>query len=205
MILQGEIWCWSLLGLKGHLKSEFALSFKLYCVYFTSFNPTNVGDFFWRWILKDCIDRSSGREKENRCLVFKSSTKREIRHFQVVVVQRRQRNVRTSVMHMQSCCFAYLNLFSSFPFSLPSPSSGVRAHFGQSIFSFLQQKRKKDILLILTMFAYFKVQKKREKKKKVRKIDHFFIFLILKLNSIIQKILLTAKSDIFLFLFSWYC
>ena len=125
LILQGEIWCWSLLGLKGHLKSEFALSFKLYCVYFTSFNPTKVGDFFWRWILKDCIDRSSGREKENRCLVFKSSTKREIRHFQVVVVQRRQRNVRTSVMHMQSCCFAYLNLFWSFPFSLPSPSFGA--------------------------------------------------------------------------------
>ena len=52
----------------------------------------------------------------------------------------------------------------------------VRAHFGQSIFSFFQQKREKDILLILTMFAYFKVQKKREKKKKVRKIDHFFHF-----------------------------
>ena len=81
----------------------------------------------------------------------------------------------------------------------------VRAQFGQSIFSFFQQKRKKDILLILIIFAYFKVQKKREKKKMVRKIDHFFIFLILKLNSKIQKILLTTKSDILLFLFSCYC
>ena len=52
----------------------------------------------------------------------------------------------------------------------------VRAHFGQSIFSFFQQQRKKDILLILTMFAYFKVQKKREKKKKVRINDHFSNF-----------------------------
>ena len=78
----------------------------------------------------------------------------------------------------------------------------VRAHFGQSNFPFFQQKRKKEILLILIIFAYFKVQKKREKKKMVRKIDHFFIFLILKLNSKIQKILLTAKSDILLFLFS---
>ena len=78
----------------------------------------------------------------------------------------------------------------------------VRAHFGQSIFSFFQQKRKKDILLILITFAYFKVQKKREKEKMVRKIDHFFIFLILNLNSKIQKILLTVKSDILLFLFS---
>ena len=78
----------------------------------------------------------------------------------------------------------------------------VRAHFGQSNFSFFHQKRKKHILLILIIFAYFKVQKKREKEKMVRKIDHFFIFLILKLNSKIQKILLTAKSDILLFLFS---
>ena len=63
----------------------------------------------------------------------------------------------------------------------------VRAHFGQSIFSFFQQRRKKDILLILIIFPYFKVQKKREKKKMVSKIDHFFIFLIWKLNLKIQK------------------
>ena len=54
--------------------------------------------------------QSSGKEKESRCLVFTSSTKREIRHFHVVVVQRRQRNVQKSVMHVQSLCFAYLNL-----------------------------------------------------------------------------------------------
>ena len=69
-------------------------------------------------------------------------------------------------------------------------------------FFIFQQKRKKDISLMPIIFAYFKVQKKREKKKMVSKIDHFFIFLILKLNSKIQKILLTAKSDILLFLFS---
>ena len=42
--------------------------------------------------------------------MFPSSTKREFRHFHVVVVQRRQRNVSKSVIHVQSCCFAYLNL-----------------------------------------------------------------------------------------------
>ena len=52
--------------------------------------------------------QSSGKEKESCCLVFPSSTKREIRHFHVVVVQRRQRNVQKSVMHVQSCCFANL-------------------------------------------------------------------------------------------------
>ena len=65
----------------------------------------------------------------------------------------------------------------------------VRAHFGQSIFSFFEQKRKSDVLLILVIFTYFKVQTKIEEKKLVRKIDHFFIFLILKSASKIQKIL----------------
>ena len=65
----------------------------------------------------------------------------------------------------------------------------VRAHFGQSNFSFFQQKRKQEILLILIIFTYFKAQTKIGKKKMVRKIDHFFIFLILKSASEIQKIL----------------
>ena len=50
--------------------------------------------------------QSSGKEKESCCLLFPSSTKREIGHFHVVVVQRRQRNVQKSVMYVQSCCFA---------------------------------------------------------------------------------------------------
>ena len=55
------------------------------------------------------------------------NTKREIRHLHVVVVQRRQRNVQKSVMHVQSCsCFASLNLLLFLPFSLPSPSSFLK-------------------------------------------------------------------------------
>ena len=53
--------------------------------------------------------RSWGKEKESHCFVFTFSTKREIRHFHVVVVQWRQRNVQKSVMLMQSCCFANQN------------------------------------------------------------------------------------------------
>ena len=52
--------------------------------------------------------QSSGKEKES-CLVFPSSTRREIGHFHVVVVQPRQRNVQKSVMHVRSCCFANIN------------------------------------------------------------------------------------------------
>jgi len=52
--------------------------------------------------------QSSGKEKESCCLVFLSWTKRENRHFHVVVVQRRLRNVQKNVMDVQSCCFANL-------------------------------------------------------------------------------------------------
>ena len=45
--------------------------------------------------------------KGNRCHVFPSSIKRK---FPAVVVQWRQRNVQKSLMHVQSCCFANLNL-----------------------------------------------------------------------------------------------
>ena len=38
------------------------------------------------------------------------STKREIRHFHLGVVQRRQRSVQKCVFHAQSCCFANLKL-----------------------------------------------------------------------------------------------
>ena len=39
-----------------------------------------------------------------------SSTKRENRKFHALDVQRWQRNVQKSVMHVQNCCFANLNL-----------------------------------------------------------------------------------------------
>ena len=55
--------------------------------------------------------QSSGKEKENGCFLFPSPTKREIGLFHVLVVQRRLRNVQKSVMHVQSCYFANLNLF----------------------------------------------------------------------------------------------
>ena len=50
--------------------------------------------------------RSWGKEKQSHCLGFTFSTKREIRHFHIVVLLWLQRNVQKSVMHVQSCCFA---------------------------------------------------------------------------------------------------
>ena len=68
---------------------------------------------------KDCI-KSLGKEKESRFFVFTSSAKREMRHFHVVVVQRRQRSGhkrRDAVVVCQSKAVAFL------PFLLPSPTS----------------------------------------------------------------------------------
>ena len=93
---------------KRHLKSEFALlqalSRLFHLVYFVK---------CWQMFLEfnsKGLYQSSGKENENCCFVFPSSTKREIRRFHVVVVQRRQRNVQKSLMHVQSCYFANLNL-----------------------------------------------------------------------------------------------
>ena len=82
-----------------HLKREFALPqtlSRLFHLFFQFFK------FFWSY-------QSSGKEKDSGCLVFTSSTKCEIRHFHVVVVERRQRNVQKSVMYLQSYCFANIN------------------------------------------------------------------------------------------------
>ena len=39
-----------------------------------------------------------------------SFIKREIRYFNVVIVQQQQSKRRKGLMYLQSCCFAYLNL-----------------------------------------------------------------------------------------------
>ena len=59
--------------------------------------------------------QSTSKEKENRCHLFTSSNKREvlIKHFHVVVVQRRQRNLLNSVVYVESFCVSHLNLFAT--------------------------------------------------------------------------------------------
>ena len=69
---------------------------------------------FWNLSSKR-LYQTSGKDKESRWLVFTSWTKRETRHFHVVVVQRRQRNVQKSgVIHLQSCCFSNLKTYCFF-------------------------------------------------------------------------------------------
>ena len=81
---------------------------KLHRTYSISFNSPNVGKLFWCCILKDCIEVQGNKKKV-------------VRHFHVVFMQRRQRNIQKSVMHVQSCCFIFL-IFAFLPFSLRSSS-----------------------------------------------------------------------------------
>ena len=68
----------------------------------TSFNLSNVGNLYWSWILKGCME---GQENKKKIVVF-CSRPQDVK----LVVQWRQRNVQKSAMHVQSCCFANLNL-----------------------------------------------------------------------------------------------
>ena len=76
----------------------------LYRAYSILFNLYNVVEFFWLSFLKDFIEVEG--KKESRCLTLTSSTKRDSRHFPVIVVQCRQRNVQKSAMHVHSYCFS---------------------------------------------------------------------------------------------------
>ena len=50
------------------------------------------------------------QQKEHHCL-FTSSIKHEIRYFRIVVMQKLERNVQSSVLHVQSCSLAYLKTY----------------------------------------------------------------------------------------------
>ena len=88
--------------------------------------------------------------------MFTSSIKREIRHFPVVVMEWRKRNIQKSVMHVQSCCFAY-STYCFFDFLVV-----VAVAASQSPYSF---KIIKTIKLILTLTN---TRCSDEKKKKAK-------------------------------------
>ena len=87
------------IGIKGVAWKVNLRACNLYSDYSNSFILSNASELF--------LSRISSLERERNfsCRLFTPSIKREIRHFPVVVVQWRQRNVQKSVMHMQSCCF----------------------------------------------------------------------------------------------------
>ena len=50
--------------------------FKLYCAYSISFNSSKVGNLFWSWILKDCIEV---QEKKKKVVVLCSSPPQNVK------------------------------------------------------------------------------------------------------------------------------
>ena len=88
---------------------NFLLFFQIYRTYSISFILSNVSKSFWSRIVTDCLELR-GKKKTESSLEFAFSTKRENKHFHVVVVQRRQGKLQQSVLHVRSCCFANLIL-----------------------------------------------------------------------------------------------
>ena len=81
---------------KCHLKSEFALPQTFNELIPSRLIPQMLENFSVQ-LNSEGLYQSSRKQKESCCLVFPSSTKREIRHFHVVAVQRRLRNVQKGV------------------------------------------------------------------------------------------------------------
>ena len=102
--------------------------FKLYCPYSILFSLSNFGNFFWSWILKDCI---KVQEKKNKVVVL---CLRSTQNVKLLRFSRRCRAVTVkkfikSLMHLQSCYFANLNILLFLPFSLMSPSPLLKAPY----------------------------------------------------------------------------
>ena len=93
---------------KRHSKSEVGALLQNLSRLFYLVQLVKCSQFFVEFNSKR-LYRSSGKERGSPGLAFTFSTKRENRHFHVVIVQWRQRNVQESVMHVQSCCFANIN------------------------------------------------------------------------------------------------
>ena len=74
-----------------------------------------VVKFFWSWILQDY--QSSGKEKQSHCLVFMPSTKHEITHTHITVVQHEKHDAHAKLL------FCKLKPIVLFSFLLPSPYS----------------------------------------------------------------------------------
>ena len=78
--------------------------------------PTrSIRQMLANFAVEDCI-KAQEKKKKVDVFIHVREKKREIRHFHVLVVQRQQRNVQKSVMHLQSCWFANLMLLF-WPFS----------------------------------------------------------------------------------------
>ena len=87
---------------KRHLKSEFAFS-----NFIANIPSRSIRQFFWSWILKDCM-KVQRKRKSLSCvhLLHKTWNQALSRRSRAVTAKK----CRKSVLHVQFCCFANLNL-----------------------------------------------------------------------------------------------
>ena len=86
------------------LKKMNLRSFELYRVSLDPFNLTNVGVVS---VLNIQVQRETGKSSSYVHVLHKTSHLEISRRVRAVVCNGHQRNVLESVMHVQSCCFAY--------------------------------------------------------------------------------------------------
>ena len=87
------------------LKNEFAF-FQTSSHLFQLLEMSKVDEFPWSWFLGTAL-KFRKRKENSSTLVYASIKLMWNYAFHVVVVQRRQRHVPKSVMHVQICCFAW--------------------------------------------------------------------------------------------------
>ena len=101
--------------------------FKLYRAYSLSFNSSKLGNFFWSWILKDCIEVQKKKKKVVALpvhVLHKTWNKAFSRHSHAVTGEcTKKRDARTELLFFQSKLIAFL------PFSLTSQSSLLKLRY----------------------------------------------------------------------------
>ena len=95
---------------KGSLSNNDGDGFKLCSSYSISFNTSNVGNIIGSWILLKGLYQRSGKEKRKLLSCVPVLDKTWIRHFHTSSLATTANKCTKSVMHVQSCCFANLNL-----------------------------------------------------------------------------------------------
>ena len=104
--------------------------------------------------------QSSGKEREGRCIVFTCLTQREIRHFHVVVVQRRQRNLQKLKSDARAKLLFEFVLLRTFISRIPTRSSSNVGKFFWSwiLKRYIKVHEKKEKVVVLCSRAWHNVK-----------------------------------------------
>ena len=117
-------------------------------LFYPSFSSSNVGNFFWSWILKD---RIKFRKRKRKSLSWAHVLHKTWNYyFHIVVVQWRQRNKCTKRHDARAkLLFCQSNPFAFFPFSLTSMKSLFKL---PNKCHFMKEGKSENTMVTLTKF-----------------------------------------------------